>query len=148
MVYQKNPEYESFFTDNKKYIIEEMIGAKDIAHIKGKKISEYLATYKNSDEFYSIVVAMGESSIYNRNFEVKDNKMVYSMEIDNLGLFRAVLIYNIIGIVYHISTEELPLIVEITIDKKFEEIFETIRPMLNIVQKMIKNVEEFKIIYK
>lgn len=148
MVYQENPEYESFFADIKKYIIEEMIEAKDIAHIKGKKISEYLATFKNSDDFYNIVIAMGESSIYNRNVELKDNKMVYSMELDNLGLFRAVLVYNIIGIVYHISTEGLPIIVEITLDKKFEEMFETIRPMLDVVQKMIKGIEEFKIIYK
>lgn len=148
MVCQENPEYESFFADSKKCIMEEMIEAKDIAHIKGKKISEYLATFKNSDDFYNIVIAMGESSIYNRNVELKDNKMVYSMELDNLGLFRAVLVYNIMGIVYHISTEGLPIIVEITLDKKFEEIFETIRPMLDVVRKMIKGIEEFKIIYK
>lgn len=148
MVCQDNPEYESFFANSKKCIIEEIIGAKDIAYIKGKKISEYLATIKNSEEFYNIVVAMGEASIYNRNNSFKNDKIVCSMELDNLGLFRAVLIYNIIGIVYPISTEGLPIIVEITIDKKFEDIFKTMRDDLNIVQKMIKNIEEFKIIYK
>lgn len=148
MVCQENPEFESFFAYNKKYIIEEIIEAKDIATIKGKKISEYLATFKSSDEFYSIVVAMGEASIYNRNFESKDNKLVFSMELDNLELFRAVLVYNIIGILYNISTEGLPIIVEIIIDKKFKEIFEAIVPILNTVQKVIKGIEEFKIIYK
>ena len=71
-----------------------------------------------------------------------------NFELDNLDDFRVLLIYNIIGILYHISDKSLPLTVEISMDRRWEEIFEAFMPIIDKIKNIIQGIKEIKIIYK
>lgn len=148
MCREENPAEDGFFEDTEKIMMEEIERAKNVVTIKGVKLSEYLTLAKTQDQINDIISALGESCIYNRNFDSKEGKFVFSMELDNLDDFRVLLIYNIIGILYHISDKSLPLTVEISMDRRWEEIFEAFMPIIDKIKNIIQGIKEIKIIYK
>lgn len=145
-----NLELKDFFEETEKEAINELIYAKDKATIKGKKLSEYLkdnnATCSDKN-IQSIISYFGFQSLYDMKFTNDGNLPCEEISVDNVGLFRAVLMINIIAKLDSIVSIGLPLNIKFTFEKK--EFAEILSPMLNYyLPKIFKNIKEIKIFYK
>lgn len=146
---KENPNYIDLFEETENVMLKEMDYAKSITDIKGIKLYEYLSLAKTKEQLYAIAIALGENCIYNRELNLnEENSLIYHVELDKLGLFRGLIIYNLIGLLYNISKSGLPIIVELVMNERWKDIFEAIRPIINSIKKNIKKIHEFKIIYR
>lgn len=146
----KNLELRDFFEETEKESISELIYAKDKATIKGKKLSEYLKKDSPtcSDKNIQLIISyFGFQSLYDMNFTNDGNIPCEEISVDNVGLFRAVLMINIIAKLDSIISIGLPLNIKFTFEKK--EFAEILSPMLNYyLPKIFNNIKEIKILYK
>ena len=146
----KNLELKDFFEQTEKESINELIYAKDKATIKGKKLSEYLKddSLTCSDKSIQLIISyFGFQSLYDMNFANDGNIPCEEISVDNVGLFRAVLMINIIVKLDSIVSAGLPLNLKFTFERK--EFAEILSPMLNYyLPKIFNNIKEIKILYK
>lgn len=146
----KNLELKDFFEETEKESINELIYAKDKATIKGKKLSEYLKEDNptcNDKNIQLIISYFGFQSLYDMHFTNDGNIPCEEISVDNVGLFRAILMINIIAKLDSIISIGLPLNVKFTFERK--EFAEILSPMLNYyLPKIFNNIKEIKILYK
>lgn len=146
----KNLELKDFFEQTEKESINELIYAKDKATIEGKKLSEYLKddSLTCSDKSIQLIISyFGFQSLYDMNFANDGNIPCEEISVDNVGLFRAVLMINIIVKLDSIVSAGLPLNLKFTFERK--EFAEILSPVLNYyLPKIFNNIKEIKILYK
>ena len=139
-----NPELKEFFDETEKRAKQELIDAKDIATVLNNKLSTYLSI-PNSTEL--LIEYFGITSIYDMKVENIDGKIFESISIDNVGLFRAGLMINIVAIMYHISDPSLPMGLKVIFERK--EFVDIIGPIIkNFLPKVIHGVDEIKFFAK
>ena len=140
----QNPQFKEFFDETEKRAKEELIEAKDKATVLNRKLSTYLSI-PNSNEL--LIEYFGIMSIYDMKAENIDGKLFESMSIDNVGLFRAVLMINIVAIMYHISDPSLPMGLKVIFERK--EFADIIGPIIkDFLPKVIPSVNEIKFFAK
>lgn len=146
----RNLNLKDFFEETEKESINELIYAKDKATIKGKKLSEYLKDNSAtcSDKNIQLIISyFGFQSLYDMKFTNDGNILCEEISVDNVGLFRAVLMINIIVKLDSIVSVGLPLNIKFTFERK--EFAEMLSPMLNYyLPKIFNNIKEIKILYK
>lgn len=146
----KNLELKDFFEETENEAIKELNYAKDKATIKSKKLSEYLKDDNAtcSDKNIQLLISyFGFQSLYDMKFTNDGNIPCEEISIDNVGLFRAVLIINIISKLDSIFSIGIPLNIKFTFERK--EFAEILSPMLNYyLTKIFNNINEIKIFYK
>ena len=146
----RNLNLKDFFEETEKESINELIYAKDKATIKGKKLSEYLKDNSAtcSDKNIQLIISyFGFQSLYDMKFTNDGNILCEEISVDNVGLFRAVLMINIIVKLDSIVSVGLPLNIKFTFVRK--EFAEMLSPMLNYyLPKIFNNIKEIKILYK
>lgn len=140
----QNPQLKEFFDETEKIAKQELINAQDKATVLNRKLSTYLSI-PNSTEL--LIQYFGITSIYDKKIENIDGKIFESMSIDNVGLFRAVLMINIVAIMYHISDPSLPMGLKVIFERK--EFANVIGPIIkNFLPKVIPSVNEIKFFAK
>lgn len=94
-----------------------------------------------------LISYFGFQSLYDMKFTNDGNISCEEISIDNVGLFRAVLMINIISKLDSIFSIEIPLNIKFTFERK--EFAEILSPMLNYyLPKIFNNINEIKIFYK
>lgn len=144
-----NPQFKEFFDETEKEAIQELIRAQDKATILKHSLKSYISIPDPHRELglnNLIITYFGLQSIYDRKLE-NDNGLFESLSIDNVGLFRATLVINIVAIMYHISDNSLPMGVKIIFERK--EFVNILGPIVKeFLPKIIPSVNEIKFFYK
>lgn len=146
----KNLDLKDFFEETEKEAINELNYAKNKATIKGKSLAEYLINDEIDckDKTIQLIISyFGLTSLYDMKFTNESDIPCEEISIDNVGLFRAVLMINIIAKLDSVVSMGLPLNIKFTFERK--EFAEILSPMLNYyIPKIFININEIKILYK
>lgn len=146
----RNPKLKGFFDETEEVAKKELIEAKDKASILGIKLSEYINNLKldcNDERTQLIISYFGYVSVYDLNFVNDGTGLCEEMSLDNLILFRAVLMIYIISILDNISSMGIPFNLNCTFERK--AYIEILYPMLyHYLPKLFNNLKEIKVFYK
>ena len=150
LVKNRKLDYKELFEETEKYAIEELYEAKDKATVFGVKLSTFLdnANLTCHDEIIQLLINyFGCMSIYDRNFVITDGLPCEKLSLDNVGLFRAVLVINVVAIIEHIKEVNLPLIIDVTFE---EEIFVKMLGSIfkTFIPKIFDNINGVNFYYK
>ena len=144
-----NPQLKEFFNETEKEAIQELIRAQDKATILKHSLKSYTTIPDPYGELglnNLIITYFGLQSIYDRKLE-NNNGLFESLSIDNVGLFRAVLIINIVAIMYHITDNNLPMGLKLIFERK--EFVNILGPIVKeFLPKVIPSINEIKFFYK
>lgn len=144
-----NPQFKEFFDETEKEAIQELVRAQDKATILKHSLKSYISIPDPHRELglnNLIITYFGLQSIYDRKLE-SDNGLFESLSVDNVGLFRATLVINIIAIMYHISDNSLPMGLKIIFERK--EFVNILGPIVKeFLPKVIPSINEIKFFYK
>lgn len=144
-----NPQFKEFFDETEKEAIQELVRAQDKATILKHSLKSYISIPDPHRELglnNLIITYFGLQSIYDRKLE-SDNGLFESLSIDNVGLFRATLVINIVAIMYHISDNSLPMGLKIIFERK--EFVNILGPIVKeFLPKVIPSINEIKFFYK
>ena len=145
-----NPKFKEFFDETEKESIQELVRAKDKATILKHRLDSYISIPDPHRELglnNLMITYFGLQSIYDRKLDNIDGKIYESLSIDNVGLFRAVLVINIVAIMYHISDNSLPMGLKLIFERK--EFIDMLGPIVkDFIPKIIPSVNEIKFFYK
>lgn len=127
-----------------------MVRAQNKATILKHSLDSYISipdSHRELDLNNLIITYFGLQSIYDRKLDNIDEKVYESLSIDNVGLFRAVLVINIVAIMYHISDNSLPMGLKLIFERK--EFIDMLVPIVKeFIPKLIPSVSEIKFFYK
>ena len=144
-----NPQFKEFFDETEKEAIQELVRAQDKATILKHSLKSYISIPDPHRELglnNLIITYFGLQSIYDRKLE-SDNGLFESLSIDNVGLFRATLVINIVAIMYHISDNSLPMGLKIIFERK--EFVNILGPIVKeFLPTVIPSINEIKYFYK
>lgn len=144
-----NPQFKEFFDETEKEAIQELVRAQDKATILKHSLKSYISIPDPHRELglnNLIITYFGLQSIYDRKLE-SDNGLFESLSIDNVGLFRATLVINIVAIMYHISDNSLPMGLKIIFERK--EFVNILGPIVKeFLPTVIPSINEIKFFYK
>ena len=144
-----NPQFKEFFDETEKEAIQELVRAQDKATILKHSLKSYISIPDPHRELglnNLIITYFGLQSIYDRKLE-NDNGLFESLSVDNVGLFRATLVINIVAIMYHISDNSLPMGLKIIFERK--EFVNILGPIVKeFLPKVIPSINEIKFFYK
>lgn len=144
-----NPQFKEFFDETEKEAIQELDRAQDKATILKHSLKSYISIPDPHRELglnNLIITYFGLQSIYDRKLE-SDNGLFESLSIDNVGLFRATLVINIVAIMYHISDNSLPMGLKIIFERK--EFVNILGPIVKeFLPTVIPSINEIKFFYK
>lgn len=144
-----NPQFKEFFDETEKEAIQELVRAQDEATILKHSLKSYISIPDPHRELglnNLIITYFGLQSIYDRKLE-SDNGLFESLSIDNVGLFRATLVINIVAIMYHISDNSLPMGLKIIFERK--EFVNILGPIVKeFLPTVIPSINEIKFFYK
>ena len=144
-----NPQFKDFFDETEKEAIQELVKAQDKVTILKHSLKSYISIPDPHRELglnNLIITYFGLQSIYDRKLE-SDNGLFESLSIDNVGLFRATLVINIVAIMYHISDNSLPMGLKIIFERK--EFVNILGPIVkDFLPKIIPSINEIKFFYK
>lgn len=144
-----NPQFKEFFDETEKEAIQELVRAQDKATILKHSLKSYISIPDPHRELglnNLIITYFGLQSIYDRKLE-SDNGLFESLSIDNVGLFRATLVINIVAIMYHISDNSLPMGLKIIFERK--EFVNILGPIVKeFLPIVIPSINEIKFFYK
>lgn len=144
-----NPQFKDFFDETEKEAIQELVRAQDKATILKHSLKSYISIPDPHRELglnNLIITYFGLQSIYDRKLE-SDNGLFESLSIDNVGLFRATLVINIVAIMYHISDNSLPMGLKIIFERK--EFVNILGPIVKeFLPTVIPSINEIKFFYK
>lgn len=144
-----NPQFKEFFDETEKEAIQELVRAQDKATILKHSLKSYISIPDPHRELglnNLIITYFGLQSIYDRKLE-SDNGLFESLSVDNVGLFRATLVINIVAIMYHISDNSLPMGLKIIFERK--EFVNILGPIVKeFLPKVIPSINEIKFFYK
>lgn len=147
---ESNPKFKEFFDETEKEAIQELVRAKDKATILKHSLDSYISIPDPHRELglnNLMITYFGLQSIYDRKLDNIDGKIYESLSIDNVGLFRAVLVINIVAIMYHISDNSLPMGLKLIFERK--EFIDMLGPIVkDFIPKIIPSVNEIKFFYK
>ena len=135
--------------ETEKEAIQELVRAQDKATILKHSLKSYISIPDPHRELglnNLIITYFGLQSIYDRKLE-NDNGLFESLSVDNVGLFRATLVINIVAIMYHISDNSLPMGLKIIFERK--EFVNILGPIVKeFLPKVIPSINEIKFFYK
>ena len=144
-----NPQFKEFFDETEKEAIQELVRAQDKATILKHSLKSYISIPDPHRELglnNLIITYFGLQSVYDRKLEI-DNGLFESLSVDNVGLFRATLVINIVAIMYHISDNSLPMGLKIIFERK--EFVNILGPIVKeFLPKVIPSINEIKFFYK
>ena len=144
-----NPQFKEFFNETEKEAIQELVRAQDKATILKHSLKSYISIPDPHRELglnNLIITYFGLQSVYDRKLEI-DNGLFESLSVDNVGLFRATLVINIVAIMYHISDNSLPMGLKIIFERK--EFVNILGPIVKeFLPKVIPSINEIKFFYK
>lgn len=144
-----NPQFKEFFDETEKEAIQELVRAQDKATILKHSLKSYISIPDPHRELglnNLIITYFGLQSVYDRKLE-SDNGLFESLSVDNVGLFRATLVINIVAIMYHISDNSLPMGLKIIFERK--EFVNILGPIVKeFLPKVIPSINEIKFFYK
>ncbi len=150
LVKNNNQDYKDFFEETEKTAIKELYRAKDKATVFGVKLSAFLDNDNLTchDEIIQLLINyFGYMSIYDRNFVIEEGLPCEKLSLDNVGLFKAVLVINVVAIIEHIREAGLPLIIDLTFEEK--AFVEMLGPILKAyIPKIFDNITDVKFYYK
>ncbi|OPZ78438.1 MAG: hypothetical protein BWY78_00585 [Alphaproteobacteria bacterium ADurb.Bin438] len=123
---QKNPDMIDFFNDTEEEIIEELYQAKDIITYDDKKIKDVIKGKKLDDVKRDIIREVGDSCVYDVEIKTNDKgETLCSVNIDNVGLFVGIIMFNLISLYHSLCVEHKNLVLDITFERKeWQKIFE------------------------
>ena len=141
-----NPQFKEFFDETEKEAIQELVRAQDKATILKHSLKSYISIPDPHRELglnNLIITYFGLQSVYDRKLEI-DNGLFESLSVDNVGLFRATLVINIVAI---ISDNSLPMGLKIIFERK--EVVNILGPIVKeFLPKVIPSINEIKFFYK
>ena len=145
-----NPKFKEFFDETEKEAIQELVKAKDKATILKHSLDSYISIPDPHSELglnNLIITYFGLQSIYDKKLDSIDGKVYESLSIDNIGLFRAILVINIVAIMYHISDNSLPMGLKLIFERK--EYVDILAPIIKeFLPKIIPSINETKFFFK
>ncbi len=147
----KKQTLKEFFDETERNAVKEIYEAKDKATVYGTKLSQFLENdnLTCNDEIIKLLINyFGSTSIYDKKFGTNENGLLCEkLSIDNVGLFRAVLVINVISIIEHITDSGLPLSIDLTFEEKV--FVEMLGPIFKtFIPKIFDNITEVKFYYK
>ncbi len=145
-----NPQFKEFFDETEKEAIKELVRAQDKATILKHSLKSYISIpdpHRKLGLSNLIITYFGLQSIYDRKLESNNSRLFESLSVDNVGLFRATLVINIVAIMYHISDNSLPIGLKIIFERK--EFVDILGPIVKeFLPKVIPSINEIKFFYK
>lgn len=147
----KKVDLKDFFAETEKEAVIELYKAKEKATVFGTSLSQLLDSdnLTCNDEIVKLLIDyFGNASIYDRNFGTSDTGLpCEKLSIDNVHLFRAVLVINVLSIIEHITDVSLPLCLELTFEEKV--FIEILGPIFKtFIPKIFDNINDVKFYYK
>lgn len=138
------PQFTEFFEETEKEAIKELIEAQQIATVLNHPLTSYLSIPEPLVNNF-LISYFGIQSIYNRHVEVENNKFYQYLSIDNVGIFRATLMINIIALLYHYIDNSVPIGLKIHFERTEFELI--IGPIIKYYcPKIMPSIDEIQFI--